>query len=96
MTGVKDLNYPEFNRVAEGLRAAGHEVFNPAEIKLDKTGMTEAEIYEAYMSICLEAIEKCSKIYLLKDWNKSSGAKRELKRAIELKLEVILMGDFVI
>lgn len=95
MSGLPKLNYPEFNRVAIALRAAGHEVFNPTEIILDKTGMTEDEVYEAYMVICLKAINKCSKIYLLNNWHKSSGAKRELKRAIELDLEVILMGEFV-
>lgn len=95
MSGVENLNYPEFNRVAKGLREAGYKVFNPAEIVLDKTGMTPDEVYEAYMSIYLEAIEKCDKIYLIKDWNKSPGAKRELKKAIELDLQVFLIGDFV-
>jgi hypothetical protein len=95
MSGIKDFNYPEFNRVAKYLREAGYKVFNPAEITLDKTGMSKDEIYEAYMTICLKAIEKCDIIYLLNGWNLSSGAKRELKKAIELDLKVYLQGDFV-
>ena len=95
ISGKKDLNYPLFNRVAKGLRNAGHEVFNPAEIELDTTGMSEWGIYEGYMDICLEAVEKSDTIYLLKDWNNSKDAKRELKRALELELKVILQGEFV-
>lgn len=95
MTNEPELNYPLFNRVAKELRDRGHKVFNPAEIVLDKTGMTEWGIYEAYMDICLKAIEKCSMIYLLDNWNNSKGAKRELKRALELELKVFLQGDFV-
>lgn len=90
MSGLPKLNYPEFNRVAKSLRGAGFTVFNPAEIVLDKTGMSEWGIYEGYMDICLKAIEKCNQIYLLNNWEKSSGAKRELKKALELGLEVVL------
>lgn len=95
MSDEPELNYPEFNRVAKALRDRGHVVFNPAEIKLDKTGMTDWGIYEAYMDICLNAVEKCSIIYLLNNWNNSKGAKRELKRALELNLIVKNQGDFV-
>lgn len=93
MSGVKDLNYPEFNRIAKELREAGHKVFNPAEIILDKKGMSKDQIYEAYMEICLEAVEKCSIIYLIDGWEESSGANRELKRAIEKGLSIKLQGD---
>ena len=82
MTGIKDYNYPEFNRVAADLRDYGCDIFNPAEIKLDNP------TYEGYMEVCLEAIERCDKIYLLKGWECSSGAKRELKKALELGLEI--------
>ena len=93
MSGIKDLNYPEFNRVAKILRAAGHEVFNPAEIVIDTTGMTEFGRYEAYMDVCIKGIEKCDTIYLLKGWNNSKGAKRELVKAIKLRLKIILQED---
>jgi len=95
MTGVKDFNYPEFNRVAKDLRALGFEVFNPAEIKIDPKITHPKAIWKAYMKQCIPAIKKCSSIYLLKDWEDSKGAKLELKRAIELDLKVIQQGDFI-
>ena len=95
MTGIKDLNYPEFNREAKKLRLEGHEVFNPAEIKFDKTGMSEWGIYEGYMDICIAAIEESDTIYLLKGWNNSRGAKRELVKAIKLRLKIVMQGELI-
>lgn len=95
MTGEKNLNYPLFDGVAKSLREQGKEVFTPSEIILDKTGLSEWGIYEGYMDICLEAVENCDTIYLLNGWNNSKGAKRELKRALELGLNVIMQGDFI-
>lgn len=93
MTGVKDFNYPEFNRVSNGLRKAGHEVVNPVEIcsHLDGTNAT----WEDYINVCIPAIEKCHTIYLLKGWEDSKGAKLELKRAIELGLLIVQQGHFI-
>lgn len=36
MRGIKDFNFPMFNLAAKELRAAGHEVFNPAEKDLQR------------------------------------------------------------
>ena len=93
MTGVKDFNYPEFNRVAKKLRDLGHEVFNPAEIKINPKITHPQAIWNAYMDRCIPAIEKCSSIYLLKGWENSKGAKLELKKAIELGLLIVLKDD---
>ena len=90
MTGVKDFNYPEFNRVTRALREVGHSVVNPVEIcsHLDGT----VAIWQDYMDICMPAIEYCSKIYLLEGWEDSKGARQELKRAIELDLKIIIQN----
>jgi len=92
MSDIKHYNHPEFNRVAAALRAVGHKVFNPAEIVVDTSGMNKKEIWQAYMDICIPAVEKCNAIYLLVGWEKSPGAKRELKRAIELDFDIILQS----
>jgi len=89
MTGIKDLNYPEFNRVAKLMRDAGIEVFNPTEVKFDKTGLTDEEVYEKYMEIDLRAIERSQAILMLKGWQHSKGAVRELARARERGLLVL-------
>jgi hypothetical protein len=95
MSGIKDYNYPEFNRVAHSLRALGHEVFNPAEIKIDTTGMNKDDIWQAYMDVCIPAVEKCSMIYMLNGWEKSKGAKKELNKAFDLGLEIKYQGDII-
>lgn len=93
MTGIKDFNYPEFNRVANGLRSAGHKVINPVEIcsHLDGTNAT----WKDYIDVCIPAVDKCHTIYLLNGWETSKGARLELKRAIELNLKIIQQGDFI-
>jgi len=90
MTGIKDFNYPEFNRVTKELREQGHEVLNPVEIcnHLDNTTAT----WEDYMMVCLPAIDKCDTIYLLDGWEQSTGARLELKIAKEYGLEIIYQG----
>lgn len=96
MSGIDEMNYPKFNRVAAGLRNAGHKVFNPAEVKIENfSNFTDEQLYEAYMKQDLKGLENCKRIYLLNNWHKSPGAKRELKRAIELDLEIIKEGEFV-
>lgn len=91
MSGLPDFNYPKFNRVASGLRIAGNKVVNPAEI----AAKLNTNDYETIMAEDLKALEDCCTIYLLKDWHKSPGAKREVARAVELDLNIVLEGDFV-
>lgn len=38
MQGIPHFNFPAFNAVAAQLRAAGHEVFNPAERDIERHG----------------------------------------------------------
>lgn len=87
MTGIKDFNYPEFNRVTKALRKIGHEVVSPVEIcrHLDNTSAS----WQDYMDICLPAIDSCDTIYLLEGWEQSKGAKLELARAIEKELKIV-------
>jgi|LGVF01.2.fsa_nt_gb hypothetical protein len=92
MSGIKDYNYPEFNRVAKGLRGQGHKVFNPAEIDINTSGMSKVESWMAYMEVCIPAIDKCKILYLLNGWQNSKGAKLELKRAIEKDLTIKLQN----
>lgn len=38
MQGIPHFNFPLFNEIADRLRAAGHEVFNPAERDIERHG----------------------------------------------------------
>ena len=84
MTGIKDYNYPKFNSVAETLRSKGYDVMNPVELCSEIT----SGLWTEYITLCLAGIERCKTIYLLKGWENSRGAKLELKKAIELGLEI--------
>ena len=46
MRSIKDFNFPAFNAAAAKLRAAGHEVFNPAEKGLEKDAGAQQEPVE--------------------------------------------------
>ena len=46
----------------------------------------------AVMDADLAAVRSCDAIYLLKGWEKSRGAKKELAEAIKCGLEVMLAG----
>lgn len=52
MTGRPDYNHPNFNRVANRLRAAGYRVINPAERTVDSE-----KSWGAYIGECLDDIK---------------------------------------
>lgn len=83
MTGIHELNFPAFHAVAASLRAAGHEVANPAEINADpSTG------WEACMFRDLEELTQCSGIVMMPGWEKSPGAQIERLWAIRTGKQV--------
>ena len=94
MTGLPEWNHPAFNAAAAELRAAGHEAVNPAEMG-EKYG-TADEINADPQKLAdlileeLDAVATCDAIYLLPGWEKSPGTRRELKVALDHKLEIIV------
>jgi hypothetical protein len=85
MTGHPDHNFPAFNAAAATLRAAGHTVFNPAEMP---AGMTYREYLGAELAwMCAEG----DAIALLPGWEKSKGATAEHATAIALGLRVLFL-----
>lgn len=74
-----------FNEAAEYLRNEGHIPVNPA-VMLDNPGLE----YEEYMKIDFTMLEQCDGIYMLRGWEKSIGARREIAKAIRLGLQVML------
>ena len=77
ITGVEDYKKP-FEEARAALEERGYIVLSPTMIN-PKFDMN----YEDYMSIDMAMLTQCSAIYLLKGWNHSSGACRELDYAIQ-------------
>ena len=106
MTSLPDSNIPKFNAVADRLRAEGHFVINPADIShLFGTAEEVSGSFLAYyendkafggslaqciMDADLAAVRSCDAIYMLKGWENSRGAKKELTEAIACELQVML------
>lgn len=77
---------PDFKQVFGGavlhLRTSGHEVWNPADLP-------EGHTYGWYMRECLKALPTCDAIYMLKNWEKSPGARCEHLCAVLCDMEVM-------
>ncbi|MCR4822219.1 MAG: DUF4406 domain-containing protein [Treponema sp.] len=78
-----DENYKtKFSKIEEEILSYGYTVFNPAVLP---AGFD----YEDYMDIDLLALSRCDAIFLLKDWESSPGARRELEEAKALGLQIM-------
>lgn len=77
MTGYKNFNREAFHNAEEELKREGHTVLNPAVLP---DGLTQPQ----YMDICMAMIRSVDAIYMLKDWQRSAGAKAELALAEKL------------
>lgn len=106
MSGIPHFNYPAFHAAAAELRAAGHEVFNPAEHDIETygkdisnpDGSAEQAAAEhgfdrrAALKVDLSWIcEHAEAIALLPGWEKSSGARAEWALASAIGLDLLLM-----
>ena len=83
MRGMKDFNYEAFDKAAGELQARGWQAVNPVDLgrlwPVTDGGEEVDEIdLDGLMSIEREAVRNSDAIYLLKGWEKSEGARREL------------------
>lgn len=81
MTGLPDYNYPAFQAAADRLRKLGLKVVSPHEIPPPVGTYTEEELWQYYMDRCMEQMDQCQAIVMLRGWPKSRGAVKELMRA---------------
>jgi len=99
MSSVQDFNYPEFFRVANALRALGHEVINPAETngptleEALKDVVDNPMEWEDYMRLDLRSITQVDALCLLPGWQFSKGARLEIAVAKELNLPLYILKD---
>lgn len=83
MTGYPLWNFPAFDEAERHLRDLGWEVLNPAAISrqlgFDEHAGIEPtpEYMDKAMRSDIEAILSADAVFLLKDWQKSKGARAE-------------------
>jgi len=96
MTGHPEFNFPEFDRVAGILSAAGYEVLNPAQMDRDvgfdpTSTVVSKEFLRDALRRDLSAICECDGIAMLPGWEKSGGARVEWALACHLGLKVMYL-----
>ena len=88
----------KFKAAEDMLKGKGFDVFNPttsglgahAESLARKNGTT---FYEEILLLDLQELKKCDAIYMLKDWEKSSGANLELDYVRCIKKNIYWQDD---
>lgn len=88
MTGLPQFNYPAFNAAAAELRAAGFQVWNPADCGLGPHPRGW------YMRQSLGALPHADAVVLLPGWEASAGARLEVHTALALDTPVIPLAAF--
>lgn len=96
MRGLPEFNYPAFYAAEKELKERGYEVDNPARMADDIMPAAElaanCDLLESLMREELAAVAGCDAIYLLRGWEKSVGARRELAVALAAGLEIEVQG----
>lgn len=73
ITGTNDY-MERFAAAEEKLKKDGYSVINPAKVN---SMMPKDTTYEEYMRMSFTMLDMCEVIYMMKGWEKSSGANRE-------------------
>ena len=81
VSGIKDFNYPLFNRADAWLRSLGFNTISPSKYP---AGLTQSQ----YMDISLAGVRSADALYVLPNYQKSKGAACEIAYAICLSLVV--------
>jgi nucleoside 2-deoxyribosyltransferase len=97
MSGIAEMNYPKFNRLAADLRAKGHEVISPAENDIPEypvgyepgTLDERMKMWRAFMKLDIKSLMECDTIAVMEGWQFSEGAKIEVFNASCLGMDVI-------
>lgn len=102
MRGIKDYNFPKFDQQAQILKKDGWAVINPADMDRAEgstetcphqfdphTSYADQEFMRRALARDLSAIcARCTALYMLKGWEKSTGARAEHATAVALGLPI--------
>lgn len=89
MTGYPEHNYPLFHEVSKRLRAAGHEVYSPAEYECED--QNNFPLGDAMVEYANQIMRWADTIVMLSGWEKSTGALAEYQLARNARLTVIYL-----
>lgn len=90
MSGLPDNNFSKFFYAEARLLSDGWDPINPSRFSGVFGEQPAGKMLDACCEAELAAIPHCDAIYLLKGWENSKGAKRELAVALQHNLEVIV------
>lgn len=99
MTGIAQFNYPEFFKVASGLRDLGYTVINPAETNGPTVESALADVeanprsWEYYMRKDLNSVSQVDGLCVLPGWQNSKGARLEVTVAKALGIPLYIFKD---
>jgi len=80
----------DFARAEKYLKEEGYCPINPAEATRQIAESGSEYSHDEYMEICIPFVRMASKIYLLKGWENSRGAKKELSVALHRGMDVLV------
>jgi hypothetical protein len=91
ITGEQKAEVEEkFRSASCKLKSEGHLPFTP-NVLPDFPEVAHSD----YMHICFAMIDICDAVYMLKDWQKSKGARMELQYAAEWKKKIFYEDESI-
>ena len=85
ITGTTDY-MDRFSNAQRSLEEHGHTVINPADVN---SRLPKDTTYEQYMNVCMVLLDMAEGIFMIKGWEKSCGANRELGYALAKDMVVV-------
>jgi len=98
MSGITDLNFPEFEKAEIKMKSFGFEVFNPHKFEEQKTekflnkikNSNDNDSWIEYMKVdIVKMLQECEFVLALNNWERSRGATVELFLAKSLGMPII-------
>ena len=93
MRVVHNYNRGQFDRWTRQLKEMGFDAVNPMEIG-DSIATPEEidaspELVDKVLEADIAALRKCDAIFMLRGWETSEGARRELKVALDMNIPIM-------